>query len=108
MPTDREERRRHARTLFRRRVRTALDRADEAFRGKYKDAIDELSGLSRAEIDAITPGTTDLRVYNELIEVVKEASRVNLAQAELRQRIEQLGDVAVAIARKAPRLAALL
>ncbi|MBD3220807.1 hypothetical protein GF314_06155 [bacterium] len=107
MPNDREERRRRARALFRRRVRDALERADEAFKGKYRDAIDELSGLSRAEIDAITPGTTDLRVYAELMEIVKEASRVNLAQAELRARIEELGEVAVAIARKAPRLASL-
>jgi hypothetical protein len=107
MPSDREERRRRARARFRRRVRTALERADEAFRGEYRDAIEELSGLSRAEIDAITPDATDLRVYNQLIEVVKEASRVNLAQAELRDRIEELGEVAVAIARKAPRLASL-
>jgi hypothetical protein len=90
MPNDREERRRRARALFRRRVRIALDRADEAFEGKYRDAIDELSGLSRAEVDAITPGMNDLRVY-----------------AELRARIEELGEVAVAIARKASRLASI-
>jgi len=103
MPTNRDRERR----LFRDRVRRALDRADEAFRGQYSDIIDELSGLSRAEIEAISPEVTDLRVYNALIEVVKEASRVNLAQAELKRRIEDLGETAVAIAGKVPRLAGL-
>ena len=40
--------------------------------------------------------------------VVKEASRVNLEQAELVNRIKSLGDVAVSIAKKVPTLAAML
>lgn len=85
-----------------------LERGRVAFRGKYKDQLNQLAGLSRAEIDAITPDLTDLQKYDELITVVKEASRVNLAQAELKHQIEKLGAVAVQIAKRVPSLAALL
>jgi hypothetical protein len=98
----------NARDLFRRRVRTAFDNADDAFRGQYAEEIEGLLGLSKQEIDAITPGDADLQAYDRLITVVKEASRVNLAQAELRNRIRELGDIAVSIAKKVPKLAALV
>jgi hypothetical protein len=79
-----------------------------AFQGKYKAQLEALSGLSRAEIDSISPGTTDLQTYDQLITVIKEASRVNLAQAALKKQILQLGDIAVKIARKVPSVAGLL
>jgi len=95
----------NARDRFRRRVREAMKRADEAFRGQYAEEIDGLLSLSRAEIDQLTPDSTDIETYNQLIEVVKEASRVNVEQAELVNRIEALGDLAVRIAKKVPQLA---
>ena len=97
-----------ARQRFRRRVRAAMERADQAFRGSYATEIDALLGLSKEEINAITPGLTDLETYNKLIGVVKEASRVNLEQAELVQRIRSMGQLAVKIASKVPALAAML
>lgn len=84
-----------------------LVRGREAFKGKYKRELDELAGLSRAEIDAITPDMTDLEKYDELVTVVKEASRVNLEQAHLKRRITDLGAVAVKIASRVPSLAGL-
>lgn len=84
-----------------------LERGREAFKGKYKEELDELVGLSRAEVDAITPDLTDLQKYDELITVVKEASRVNLVQADLKQTIEKLGVVAVKIAKRVPSLAGM-
>ena len=92
---------------FKRRLKEQLKASREAFDGKYKDELSQLAGLSRTEIDAITPGITDLQIYDALIAVVKEASRVNLAQAELTTQIKKLGDIAVAIAKKVPTLAAL-
>ena len=88
-------------------LREILKRNREAFKGKYKKEINDLLSLSRSEIDAITPGTTDLDIYDALIEVVKEASRRNLAQAELKDRIERLGEVALKIAKLIPSLALL-
>lgn len=88
-------------------LETTLERGREAFQGKYKDELNYLAGLSRAEIDALTPDTSDLQKYDELITVVKEASRVNLDQAQLKQQIEQLGGTAVQIAGKVPALARL-
>ncbi len=108
MPSRESEQRMDARELFRRRVRRALDEADEAFRGQYAEELKGLLGLSEAEIDAISPGTTDLETYDRLIAVVREASRVNLAQADLVARIRGLGDLAVGIARRVPALGALL
>ena len=84
-----------------------LKRGREAFDGIYKKQLNELAGLSRAEIDAITPDITDLQKYDELIVVVKEASRVNLSQAQLKQQIEKLGEVAIKIAGRVPSLAKL-
>jgi hypothetical protein len=80
----------------------------EAFEGKYADQLNGLLGLSRDEIDAITPGTTDLEIYDQLIAVVKEASRSNLTQAQLKSQIKALGETAVAIAKKVGSLAAIL
>lgn len=81
--------------------------ADEAFDGKYQEELNDLSGLSKEEIDSVTPGTEDLRVYSVLTKVVEEASRKNLSQAELIENIKELGEVAVKIAKKIPRLATL-
>ncbi len=97
-----------ARRRYRARVREALKRSEEAFLGQYGAEVEALLGLSREEIDAITPDVTDLQTYDRLIEVVKQASRMNLAQAELRSRIEEMGELAVRIARKVPRLASVL
>ena len=97
-----------AKARYRERVRRSLEKADAQFKGQYKDEINGLLGLSRAEIDAITPDGTDLEVYNKLISVVKEASRANIDQAELKATIRELGDVAIAIAKKVPSLAALV
>ena len=43
--------------------------ADAAFDGKYKKELGKLSGLSKDEIDAVTPGAEDLRVYSTLIKL---------------------------------------
>ena len=93
---------------FKRRLREKMAENRQAFEGEYKDQINGLMGLSKTEIDSITPDTTDLETYDQLITVVKEASRVNLAQAQLKERIEELGEVATKIARKVPSLAAML
>ena len=82
--------------------------ADAAFNGAYKNELNQLIGLSKEEIGMITPGTSDLKTYAVLIEVVKKASKDNLSQAQLAANIKSLGDVAVQIAKKAPMLAALL
>jgi hypothetical protein len=97
-----------ARARFRERVRKSLEEADAQFKGLYKDEINGLLGLSKTEIDAITPDATDLEVYNKLITVVKEASQANIDQAELKSTIHKLGAVAITIAKKVPSLAALV
>ena len=80
----------------------------KSFTGLYKDELNALSGLSKEEIDAISPGITDLQKYDELITVVKEASRVNLEQAALKKQIIKLGGIAVTIAKRIPTLATIL
>ena len=84
---------------FEDRIKQRLKENREAFEGAYSQQINELMGLSRTEIDQITPGTTDIEIYDHLISVVKEASRANISQAQLKQRIEQLGETAVKIAK---------
>ncbi|MCL3781155.1 hypothetical protein EMN47_12265 [Prolixibacteraceae bacterium JC049] len=82
--------------------------AEAAFNGKYKDELNLLSGLSKEEIDAVCPGTTDLKTYSVLIKVVEQASKENWAQGKLVESIKELGDIAVKIASKIPQLGNLL
>lgn len=85
-----------------------FDQADAAFNGEYGDALNALHGLSKEEIDSVTPDSTDLTTYSVLLKVVSDASAKNLSQAQLITNIKSLGDVAVKIARKVPQFAALL
>ena len=92
---------------FRKRLEERAKVNRQAFDGIYKDDIEGLLGLSREEIDRITPDTTDLETYDQLITVVKEASAANIAQAELKNRIMELGGIAVNIAKRIPKLSNL-
>ena len=89
---------------FQRSVRKRFKEIDEELRGRHKKHLDALLGISRAEIDAITPDTTDMDTYNKLIVVVTEATRKNVAIADLRQTIREMGTVAIDIANKVPDL----
>jgi hypothetical protein len=93
---------------FRKKLEERAKRNREAFMGVYKDELNALVGLSKEEIDKITPGTEDLEIYAQLISVVKEASAENIDQAELKDHIMELGDVAVEIAKRIPALIDLL
>ena len=73
----------------------ALQESHDAFMGQHKEAVGALSGLSRAEIDAIVPGALDLQKYDELMLLVRKASSRNMDSAELAGRIRDLGEVAV-------------
>lgn len=97
-----------ARAKFRRRVRDSLKRADEAFKGTYQSEISGLLGLSETQINQITPDETDLQAYNNLISIVKEASRMNAEATDLRDSIIKTGEVAVKIAKMVPSLARIL
>lgn len=89
---------------FQERLKRRAEENREAFNGNYKNQINALMGLSREEIDAIVPGTHDMEMYDQLITVVKQASIANIEQAELKNRIEDIGTVALKIASKIPGL----
>ena len=92
---------------FRRLLEKKMQENREAFEGQYGEQLNGLLGLSKDEIDAVTPDNTDLLVYEQLITIVREASRVNVAQAQLKENIEHLGDVAIQIAKRVRSLAPL-
>lgn len=92
---------------FRKILEQRLAENRAAFEGQYADELKGLLGLSQQEIAAITPATADQKVYADLITVVQQASATNLAQADLKARIQKLGETAVAIAKRVPKLAAL-
>ena len=89
---------------YKKKLKERAKRNREAFRGKYKDELNALMGLSKEEIDRITPDTTDLEIYAQLISVVKEASADNIRQAELKANIIALGEIGIEIAKKIPAL----
>lgn len=76
------------------------------FKGEYKDELKALQGLSREEIDSITPGTADTEIYLQLVAAVEAASAENVKQGELLEDIQELGDIAIEIVKKVPVLAA--
>jgi hypothetical protein len=92
---------------FRRSLKASLKRNEETFEGLYADQLNELLGLSADELADVVPDTADQRTYADLISVVKEASRKNIAQAELKTQIENLGAVAINIAKKVQGLAGM-
>ncbi len=89
---------------FKARLRKKMIENREAFEGEYNVELSALMGLSKLEIDEITPDKTDMETYDKLITVVKEASRVNLAQSQLKEQIKEMGSIAIKIAEKVPGL----
>ena len=87
------------------KLRARFAEIHEEFNGLYKTELKALQGLSREEIDAIEPGTTDTEVYLKLIAIVQAASAQNIKQAELLEDIEELGGIAIEIVKKVPELA---
>lgn len=86
---------------FEERFREALNKADERFRGEHKGYLKDLLGLSKTEIDSITPDNIDLLEYERLMAVVRAATDANLSNVALMQRIKQLGGTAIKIAKLA-------
>ena len=80
---------------------------DDGHAGRYADEIQELLHLSgEAETEgniAVVPTGE----YSKLLALVERASQMNLSQAQLRDRIVDLGTTAVSIAKKIKGLAAL-
>lgn len=67
----------------------------------HADVLQKLRGLSEEDLKEVLPNVSDRAVYDKLIAVVQDASAKNLSNAELVERIQALGSVAVAIAKKA-------
>lgn len=86
----------------------AAERARQALEGRFQAEYRELRALTPEQIDGVTPNIEDQVQYERLIALVEEASRKNLSQAQLVERIRALGDVAVTIARKSSALARIL
>ena len=80
-------------------VKAALERNKAALMGRYKKELGDLLKLSDEQLSAIVPDVSRTETYNNLISIVKEASRANVAQAELQNKIVALGQGAVKIAK---------
>ena len=93
---------------YRKKLKERAERNRKAFQGQYKNELNALMGLSKEEIDRITPDSTDLEIYAQLISVVKEASADNIKQAELKANIMELGKVGIEIAKRIPALIDLI
>lgn len=86
----------------------AASRAERTLEGRFGTIYRELRRLSPEEIDEITPGTTDQKEYERLIALVQQATDQNIDQAQLVERISEMGDVAKKIARRVTSLASLV
>ncbi|MEZ8138723.1 MULTISPECIES: hypothetical protein [Vibrio] len=70
---------------------------EETFNGTYGSELTKLSGLSISDLKKINPEINVVE-YEKLKAVVLRASQQNLSQAELKMRIQALGETAVKIA----------
>ena len=84
---------------FDKAVQDALDRNKAALMGSYNKQIGDLLKLSDEQLSAIIPNVSKTETYNNLISVVKEASRANVQQADLENKISALGQDAVKLAK---------
>ena len=82
--------------------------ADQSFDGAYKNELAALKGLTPDQVQSVSPGTTNQETLNQLIQVVQQAQKDNLSQADLIDNIKALGSTAVKLAMKVPKFAALL
>lgn len=82
-------------------VQAALDRNKAAIMGKHKNVLDALLRIPGEQLSMIVPDVSATETYNNLISIVKEASRANVQQAELENKIIALGNDAIKIAKLA-------
>ncbi len=82
--------------------------AGEKFAGKYQKELNELKGFSEEELDLLLPDSDSKKKYNSLIKLVDKASKENMDQAELIDRIKNMGSIAIKLVEKLPSFAALL
>ncbi len=82
--------------------------ADEAIDCRYQCELDELTDLLKEELSKLTSNKTDEAVYAALIALVAQASKENLDQTQLIDRIKEMGEVAIKLAKKVPNFATLL
>lgn len=86
----------------------AASRAERTLDGRFGSIYRELRGLSPEEINDITPDTTDQKEYERIIALVQQATDQNMDQAQLVERIREMGDVAQKIARRVSSLSGAL
>lgn len=82
----------------------AADRAERTLDGRFGAVYRELRNLSPEAVDDITPDTSDQREYERLMTLVQQATDQNMDQAQLVERIREMGDVATKIARRVASL----
>jgi len=86
----------------------AANRAERTLDGRLGSIYRELRGLSPEQINDITPDTRDQKEYERLIALVQQATDQNMDQAQLVDRIREMGGVAQKIARRVSSLASLV
>lgn len=84
---------------FDKAVQDALDHNKAALMGSYSKQLGDLLKLSDTQLSAIIPDVSKTETYNNLISVVKEASRANVAQADMLKKVSALGQDALKIAK---------
>ena len=95
-------------SAFQKNVDASLAWNEEAFQGTYAAELAALQGLSGDQLNQLCPTPQAQQDYANLLSVVKEASRTNVDQAALRDKILSLGGNAVKIAKSVDSLAVLL
>jgi len=84
---------------FAKAVQDELDQNKAKMMGSYNKQLGDLMKLSDEQLSAIIPNVSKTETYNNLISVVKEASRANVQQADLQNKISALGQDAVKLAK---------
>lgn len=74
----------------------AAKRADELL----ENELEALKQATTTDLESLRPHVADEETYNKLIEVVEESTRNNESLAQLKERIEKLGEIGLSMAKR--------
>ncbi|NIV96578.1 hypothetical protein GWN42_28290 [candidate division KSB1 bacterium] len=83
------------REKIRRQMQEAAGEAREETDELLEDELLALRDATKTDLDALRPQVTDKETYDKLIAAVNEATQRNESIAQLKSRIENLGEAAV-------------
>jgi hypothetical protein len=90
------------------KMRAELEQQSEAAAKEtdelLSEELDALKDATAADMESLKPKITDKKIYDKLIDAVKESTDKNESLAQLEARLKTLGTTAIKVAKEAVKL----